>query len=202
MRRPDSKRGARDRLGTTVSIAIVVVLSSVALGLLARGRQVMRSSPSITESTAPIKQLGELLFHSDSVDSSAEIGALGGGLFLNSNLFVYADALARTLNFVHVDRREIVTVGGHGRGPGEFQIVGGIFRDGQGNVVVDDWAALRATVLDPDHGLRHVAADRRTGRAQGHRADYEWGPDCTRFRPVGRSAARWLVSTEYLARQP
>lgn len=161
MRRPDSKRGAGDRLGTTVTLAILVVLSALLSGLLARSRQVTRSSTSITDDT-PIKQLGEVLFHSDSVESSTstELGKLGGGLFLNSNLFVYADALARTLNFVHVDRREIVTVGGHGQGPGEFQVVGGVFRDGQGNVVVDDWAALRATVLDPDgNAIRTIAYD-------------------------------------------
>lgn len=161
MRRPDSKRGAGDRLGTTVTLAILVVLSALLSGLLARSRQVTRSSTSITDDT-PIKQLGEVLFHSDSVDSSTstKLGKLGGGLFLNSNLFVYADALARTLNFVHVDRREIVTVGDHGQGPGEFQVVGGVFRDGRGNVVVDDWAALRATVLDPDgNAIRTIAYD-------------------------------------------
>lgn len=64
-------------------------------------------------------------------------------------MFVYVDVLARTLNFVRLDSGDIVTVGGHGHGPGEFQVIGEAFRDSHGNVVVDDWAALRATVLDP-----------------------------------------------------
>ena len=109
----------------------------------------------------PTKHLGELLFHSDSVDSPAtDIGVLGESLFLGPELFVYVDVLARTLNFVRLDSGDIVTVGGHGHGPGEFQVIGGAFRDSQGNVVVDDWAALRATLLDPSGDvIRTVAYD-------------------------------------------
>lgn len=109
------------------------------------------SSASLQEGAAPVKHLGELVFHSDSVDSpAATIGRLGASLFLGPDLFVFADALERTMNFVHTNEGRIVAVGGHGRGPGEFQVIGGAFRDGRGNVVVDDWTAFRTTVLDPN----------------------------------------------------
>ncbi len=140
----------------TMTSSTVLTSSSQAL------MQASSSSFSPNDSAAPSSYLDKLMFHSDSVDwpAVADIGRLGSSLFLSADLFVYTDVSARTLNFVHMDTDKVVTIGSHGHGPGEFQVIGGTFRDNHGNIVVDDWAALRATVVD-SHGnvVKTVAYD-------------------------------------------
>ena len=99
------------------------------------------------------------LFHSGSSPDPrvAEIGRLNGAMFLEPERFVFVDGFSRHLVFIGVASGDVVSVGGTGDGPGEYQFPQLLSRIGDGGVAVWDRLKMRLTLVNPDGTVAETA---------------------------------------------
>ena len=113
------------------------------------------------EPQAPIElQAAETpLFHSASSPDTrvGEIGSLNGAMFVEPDRFVFVDGLSRHLVFVNTGSEDVVSVGGRGDGPGEYDLPQLLSPLDSGGVAVWDHLKMRLTLLNPDGTVAETA---------------------------------------------
>lgn len=87
----------------------------------------------------------------------AEIGELGGAIYLEADRFVFLDVSTQVLVFVNPATGTVASAGGRGDGPQEFRSAGLLGRSGDGGVVVWDSEYRRVSVADVIDGLGIVS---------------------------------------------
>lgn len=140
-------KGSRQSLGATPEVWVALCTLAVAAGCA-------EESGRDAETQAPIElqTAATPLFHSASSPDPrvGDIGRLDGAMFVEPDRFVFVDGFSLNLVFASVAAGDVMSVGGKGDGPGEYQLPQLLGPLDNGGVAVWDGLKMRLTLVNPD----------------------------------------------------